>query len=83
MALVFVNMHFYNLLNFVLLLSIPVVYFITNLVFADQTEGSTNPACPCLMCFFNTGNSQGTKFLKLLSLMFVYVCSIFSKLCLG
>ena len=38
-----------------------------------STAGSTIPACPSLMCFFNTGNTKGTNFLKILCLMFVYV----------
>ena len=31
------------------------------------------PVCPSLMCFFNRGDTKGTKSSKILCLMFVYV----------
>ena len=40
---------------------------------ARSTEWSTIPACPGLMCFFNTGDTEGTNPWKILSSMFVYV----------
>ena len=42
--------------------------------FDKSTEWSTIPACPSLMCFFSRDNNiEGTNFLKILGLMFVYV----------
>ena len=38
-----------------------------------STKGSTNPACPSLMCLFHRGNTEAIKFWKSLCLMFVYV----------
>ena len=40
-------------------------------------EGSTIPACPSLVCFYNTGNTEETNSSKVLCLMFVYVCFVF------
>ena len=39
----------------------------------QEEEWSTVPVCPCLMCFFNRGSTEGTNSLKILCLMFVYV----------
>ena len=76
MTLVFAVMHLYNILEFfLLLLSIPFFFF--NTFFKSgidkSTERSTIPACPSLMCFFNTGDTKGTNSSKVLCPMFVYV----------
>ena len=46
-------------------------------------EWSTIPAWPIPMCFFNRGNTERTNFLKILSLMFVYVCFVLYKFVSG
>ena len=45
-------------------------------------EWSTVTACPSLMCFFNRGCTEGTNFLKILCLTFVYVLLFVSGLIL-
>ena len=66
MTLVFAVMHLYNILFFfLLLLSIPFLYFFKNLVLI--------PACPSLMRFFNMGDTEGTNSSKILCSTFVYV----------
>ena len=73
MTLVFAVMHLYNFfLKFLLLLSIPFLYFFKSGI-DKSTEWSTIPACPSLMCFFNRGDTEGTDSLQILCLMFVYV----------
>ena len=47
-----------------------------------STEWSTVPACPSLMCFFNKGDTEGTKSSKVLCSMFVYVL-FYVNLCTG
>ena len=37
-----------------------------------STEWSTIPACPCLMCFFNRDDTDGTTSSNILCLMFEY-----------
>ena len=74
MALVFAVMHLYNILIFLLLLSIPfflILFFKSGI--DKSTEWSTIPACPSLMCFFNRGDTEGTNSSKILCPMFVYV----------
>ena len=74
MTLVFAVMHLYNILEFfLLLLSIPFLYFLKKSGIDKSTEWSTIPACPSLMCFFNRGDTKGTNSSKLLCPMFVYV----------
>ena len=83
MALVFAVMHLYNILIFLLLLSIPFSYFLKKKYVVDKsTEWSTIPACPSLMCFFNRGDTEGTNSSKILCSMFVYVLS-YVNLCTG
>ena len=53
------------LFNFILRLSIPFLNFFFNLVLINQTEWSTIPACPSLMCSFNRGNIEGTNSSKI------------------
>ena len=53
MALVFAVMHVYTILIFLLLLSIPFLYFFKSGI-DKSTEWSMIPACPSLMCFFLT-----------------------------
>ena len=73
MTLVFAVMHLYNILEFfLLLLSIPFLYFLKSGI-DKLTEWSTIPACPSLMCFFNRGDTKGTNSSKQICLMFVYV----------
>ena len=64
-------MHLCDILIFLLLLSIPFLYFFLNLVLINRRNG--RPACPSLMCFFNRGDTEGTNSSKVLCLMFVYV----------
>ena len=73
MTLVFAVMHLYNILEFfLLLLSIPFLYFLKSGI-DKSPEWSTIPACPSLMCFFNRGDTEGTNSSKILCPMFVYV----------
>ena len=73
MTLVFAVMHLYNILEFfLLLLSIPFLYFFLKSGIDKSTEWSTIPACPSLMCFLNRGDTEGTNSSKILYLMFVY-----------
>ena len=75
MTLVFAVMHLYDILDFffLLLLSIPFLYFFFKSGIDKSTEWSTIPACPSPMCFFNRGDTEGTNSSKNLYLMFVYV----------
>ena len=73
MTLVFAVMHLYNLLNFLLLLSIPFFILFLKSGIDKSTEWSTIPACPSLMCFFNRGDTEGTNSSEILCPMFVYV----------
>ena len=74
MTLVFAVMHLYNVLEFfLLLLSIPFLYFFKKSVIDKSTEWSTIPACRSLMCFFNRDDTEGTDSSKILCPMFVYV----------
>ena len=72
MTLVFAVMHLYNILEFLLLLSIPFLSSFKSGI-DKSTEWSTIPACPSLMCFFNRGDTEGTNSSKILCPMFVYV----------
>ena len=76
MTLVFAVMHLYNILElFLLLLSIPFLYFFKKSDIDKSTEWSTIPTCPSLMCFFlYRGDTKGTNSSKILCSMFVYVC---------
>ena len=47
-----------------------------------STEWSMIPACPSLMCFFNRGDTAGTKSSKIRCSMFVYVL-FYVNLCTG
>ena len=81
MALIFAVMHLYDILNFLLLLSIP--FYISQKSGIDKlTEWSTIPACASLMCFFNSGGTKGTNSSKILCSMFVYVL-FYVNLCTG
>ena len=73
MTLVFAVMHLYNILNFLLLLSIPFFILFLKSGIDKSTEWSTIPACPSLMCFFNRGDTEGTNSSKILCSMFVCV----------
>ena len=55
----------------------PFFYAIFKSGIDKSTEWPMIPACPSLMCFFNRGNTGGTNSLKILCLMFVYVCFVF------
>ena len=72
--------------NYLLLLSIPffLFFFYTflNSGIDKSTEWSTIAACPSLMCFYNRGDTEGTKSSKLLCSMFVYVL-FYVHLCTG
>ena len=58
MTLVFAVMHLYNILEiFLLLLSIPFLYFFFKSGIAKSTEWSTVPACSSLMCFVNRSDT--------------------------
>ena len=64
----------YNILEFLLLLSIPLfLYTFFKSGIDKSTEWSTIPACPNLMCSFNRGDTEGTNSSKILCPMFVYV----------
>ena len=79
MALVFAVMHLYTIfLKFLLLLSIPFLYFFFKSCVDKSTERSTIPACPSLMCFFNRGDTEGTNSSKILCPMFVFAVWLFS-----
>ena len=71
MALVFAVMHVYNI--FLLLLSIPFLYFFFKSGIDISMEWSTILVCPSFMCFFNRGDTEGTNSAKILCPMFVYV----------
>ena len=71
-SLVFAVMHLYNIFYFLLLLSIPFLYFLKSGIY-KLTEWSTVPARPSLMCFFNKGGTKGANSSKILCSMFVYV----------
>ena len=58
---------------FLLFLSIPFLNFFLKSGIDKSKEWSTIPACPSLMCFFNSGDTEGTNSSKILCLMFVYV----------
>ena len=74
MTLVFAVMHLHNILDFfLLLLSIPFLYFFFKSGIDKSTELSSIPACPSLMCFFNRGDTKETNSSKILCPMFVYV----------
>ena len=74
MTLVFAVMHLYNILEFfLLLLSIPFFYAFLKSGIDKSTEWSMIPACPSLICFFNRGDTEGTKSSKILCPIFVYV----------
>ena len=60
--------------NFICL-SIPFFIFFFNLVSINQTEWSTIPACPSLMCSFSMGDIEGTNSQKNCVCMF-YVCEV-------
>ena len=49
------------------------IYFKKKIGIDKSTEWSTIPACPSRMCFFDTGDTEGTNSSKILCLMFVYV----------
>ena len=72
MALVFAVMHLYNILIFLLLLSIP-FYTLLKSGIDKSAEWSTIQACSNLMCFFNGGDTEGTNSSKNLCSMVVYV----------
>ena len=82
MALVFVVMHLYDILYFLLLLSISFYIFLKSGI-DKSIEGSMILVCPSLMCFFNRGNTEGTNSLKILCLMFVHVCFVLYKFVSG
>ena len=65
MALVFAIMHLYNFLKFHIVSVHSFFIFFFNLVSINETEWSTIPACPSLMCSFNRGNTEGTKSSKM------------------
>ena len=73
MALVSAVMHLYNIFILLFLLSIPFLYLKQSGI-DKSTEWSTRPACPSVMCFHNVGNVGATNSLKILYLMFMYVC---------
>ena len=74
MTLVFAIIHLYDIFYFLLLLSIPFLYFFFFKSGIDKsTEWSTIPACPSLTCFFNRGGTEGNNSSKILCPMFVYV----------
>ena len=78
----FAVMHLYNILNFLLLLSIP---FFKNLVLTKQWNGLRyqRALAFCAFFFFNTGITEGTNSWKILCLMFVYVCFFLYKFVSG
>ena len=73
MTLVFAVLHLYNILEFLLLLSIPFLYFFKNLVLINRRNGPRYQRVLALCAFFNRGNAKGTNSSKVLCLMFVYV----------
>ena len=83
MALIFAVMHLYDILNFLLLLSIP--FYISQKSGIDKlTEWSTIPACSSLMCcccFFSTGAIPKGLILQKNCLTFVYTGFIYVNLC--
>ena len=81
MTLVFAVMHLYNIFYFLLLLSIPFLYFLKSGIY-KLTEWSTVPARPSLMCFFNKGGTKGANSSKILCSMFVDVL-FYVNLCTG
>ena len=91
MTLVFAVMHLYNIFNFLLLLSIPFLYFYFKSGIDKSIEWSIIPACPSLkwffffffffVCvFFDRGETERTNFSKILCSMFVYVL-LYVSLC--
>ena len=70
---IFAVMHKYNILIFLLLLSIPFLFLFFKSGIDKSTERSTIPTCPRLICLFNWSNTEGTNTSKFLCLMFVCV----------
>ena len=73
MALVFAVMHLYDILEFFIASVHFLFYTFLKSGIDKSTEWSTIPACPSLMCFFNRGDTEGTKSSKIWCSMFVYV----------
>ena len=75
MTLVFAVMHLYKILEF-FIASVHSFFFYTlkkKSGIDKSTEWSMIPACPSLICFFNRGDTEGTKSSKILCPIFVYV----------
>ena len=74
MALVFAAMHLCNILNLLLLLSIPFLMLLfKNLVLINRRNGPRYQRVLALCAFFNRGDTEGTNSSKILCPMFVYV----------
>ena len=73
MTPVFAVLHLYNILEFFIASVHSFFILFLNLVLINRRNGSTIPACPSLMCFFNRGDTEGTNSSKILCPMFVYV----------
>ena len=74
MTLVFAVMHLYDILEFFIAFVHCFCILFQKSGIDKSMEWSTIPACPCLMCFFNRSNTEGTNSLKILCLMFIFVC---------
>ena len=77
MALVFAVIHLYTIFNFLLLLSIPFLYFFNNFLYINLAfiNRRNEPRG------FNRGNTDGTNFSKILCLTFVYFFSFYVGQC--
>ena len=71
MALIFAVMHLHNF--FIASVHSFFILFKKKYDIDKSTEWSTIPACPCLMCFFNRGGTEGINSSKIVCSTFVYV----------
>ena len=81
-TLVFAVMHSYNIKKNVYCFCPFLFYTFLKSGIDKLTEWSTIPGCPSLLCFFNRGDTEETKSLKILCSMFVYVLC-YVNLCTG
>ena len=82
MTLVFAVMHLCNIFNFFIASVHSFFYTFLKSGICKVMEWSMIQACPCVMCFFNRGGTEGTTSLKILCLMLVYVL-FYVNLCTG
>ena len=82
MTLVFAVVHLYKTFFFFNCFCPFLFYTFLKSGIDKSAEWSTIPACPSLICFFNSGNTEGTNSSKILCSMFAYVL-FYVNLCTG